>query len=85
MTPWAYRTKEEFYKACALILHKKRLEGFTVTTGESLRKKLHYFPADESEQYDFLVSGRYGNDNARKIGKCKLVDEAMTRLLHWLR
>ena len=69
------RTKEEFYKACALILHKKRLEGFTVTTGESLRKKLHYFPADESEQYDFFVSGRYGNDNARKIGKCKLVDE----------
>ena len=72
---FGYRTKEEFYKACALILHKKRLEGFTVTTGESLRKKLHYFPADESEQYDFLVSGRYGNDNARKIGKCKLVDE----------
>ena len=67
--------RKRSYEACALILHKKRLEGFTVTTGGSLRKKLHYFPADESEQYDFFVSGRYGNDNARKIGKCKVVDE----------
>ena len=72
---FGYGTKEEFYKACAQILHKKRLEGFVVTTGGSLRKKLFYFPEDETEQYDFFVSGRYGNDNARKIGKCKLVDE----------
>ena len=72
---FGYRTKEDFYKACAQILHKKKLEGFSVTTGGSLRKKLVYFPEDETEQYDFFVSGRYGNDNARKIGKCKLVDE----------
>lgn len=72
---FGYRTKEDFYKACAQILHKKKLEGFAVTTGGSLRKKLVYFPEDEMEQYDFFVSGRYGNDNARKIGKCKLVDE----------
>ena len=72
---FGYRTKEDFYKACALILHKKKLEGFAVTTGGSLRKKLVYFPEDETEQYDFFISGRYGNDNARKIGKCKLVDE----------
>ena len=72
---FGYRTKEDFYKACAQILHKKKLEGFSVTTGGSLRKKLVYFPADEMEQYDFFVSGRYGNNNARKIGKCKLVDE----------
>ena len=72
---FGYRTKEDFYKACAQILYKKKLEGFAVTTGGSLRKKLVYFPEDEMEQYDFFVSGRYGNDNARKIGKCKLVDE----------
>ena len=72
---FGYRTKEDFYKACAQILHKKKLEGFAVTTGGSLRKKLVYFPEDETEQYDFFVSGRYGNDNARKIGKSKLVDE----------
>lgn len=70
-----YGTRDEFYKACARILHRKGLEGLNVTTGGSLRKKLFYFPEDEAEQYDFLVSGRYGNDNARKIGKCKLVDE----------
>ena len=70
-----YGTRDEFYKACARILHRKRLEGLNVTTGGSLRKKLFYFPEEEAEQYDFLVSGRYGNDNARKIGKCKLVDE----------
>ena len=72
---FGYRTKEDFYKACAQILYKKKLEGFAVTTGGSLRKKLVYFPEDEMEKYDFFVSGRYGNDNARKIGKCKLVDE----------
>lgn len=69
------KTKEAFYEACAAILHKKQLEGFTITTGGSLRKKLHYFPTDEAEQYAFFVTGRFGNDNARKLGKCKLVDE----------
>lgn len=72
---FGYRTKEDFYKACALILHRKRLEGFTVTTGGSLRNKLRDFPSDESAQYAFFVSGRYGNDNARKLGRCKIVDE----------
>lgn len=69
------KTKEAFYETCAAILHKKQLEGFTITTGGSLRKKLHYFPTDEAEQYAFFVTGRFGNDNARKLGKCKLVDE----------
>ncbi|RHO73396.1 hypothetical protein DW083_06000 [Parabacteroides sp. AF48-14] len=69
------KTKESFYEVCATILHKKQLEGFTITTGGSLRKKLHYFPADETEQYAFFITGRFGNDNARKLGKCKLVDE----------
>ncbi|SEF86902.1 hypothetical protein [Parabacteroides chinchillae] len=69
------KTKEAFYEACATILHKKQLEGFMITTGGSLRKKLHYFPADESEQYAFFVTNRFGNDNARKLGKYKLVDE----------
>lgn len=72
---FGYATKGDFYKACALILHKKKLEGFSVTTGGSLRKKLVYFPEEESEQYDFFISSRYGNNNARKIGRCKLVDE----------
>lgn len=69
------KTKEAFYEACAAILHKKQLEGFTITTGGSLRKKLHYFPTDRAEQYAFFVTNRFGNDNARKLGKCKLVDE----------
>ena len=72
---FGYRTKEDFYKACAHIIYQEKLEGFAVTTGGRIRKKLVYFPEDELEQYDFFVSGRYGNDNARKIGKCKLVDE----------
>lgn len=69
------QTQESFYEACAAILYKRQLEGFTITTGGSLRKKLHYFPADETEQYAFFVTARYGNNNARKLGKCKLVDE----------
>lgn len=68
-------TQAELYDICASVLFKKKLEGLRVTTGESLRKKLHYFPESEDAQYDFFVSDRYANDNARKLGKDKIVDK----------
>lgn len=67
-------TQAEFYDICASVLSKKNLEGLSVSTGGSLRKKLHYFPENEDDRYEFFVSKRYGNDNARKLGKEKLVN-----------
>lgn len=71
---WEIKTQSDFFALCASILHRKQLYGFSITTAESLRKKLHYFPNDPDEQYMYLISSRLGNDNARKLGKYKLVD-----------
>ena len=71
---WEIKTQSDFYALCASILHKKQLYGFSITTAESLRKKLHYFPSCPDEQYMYLISSRLGNNNARKLGKYKLVD-----------
>ena len=67
-------TQAEFYEICASALHKKALEGMKITTGASLRKKLHYFPENEDAQHEYLVSNRYSNENARRLGKEKIVD-----------
>lgn len=69
------RRKEDFYQYCIDILSVRKLEGLKVTTARSLRKKLHYFPPlGDKRQCEFLINGRYGNQNARIVGKFKLVD-----------
>lgn len=68
------KRQEDYFILCGAILKRRNLYGFNVTTGGSLRKKLVYFPTDEDGQREYLVSGRFGNDNARKLGKEKLVD-----------
>lgn len=70
------KTQQEFFELCGSILYKRKLEGFPIRTGGSLRKKLFYFPIDEEEQYEYMVSGKMGNNNARRLGKEKLVDTA---------
>lgn len=82
-----YRTlgvnrKEHFYQLCTDIISPLRLEGLHIKTAKSLRKKLHYFPAlDELAQRQYLASSKYGNQNARKIGKFKLVDTITGEIL----
>lgn len=67
--------KEDFFQVCAGIIQERELEGLRIKTVKSLRKKIHNFPAiDESRQRSYLISKKYGNDNARKVGKFKLVD-----------
>lgn len=66
--------QEEFFGLCAAILNRRKLYGFTITTGGSFRKKLVYFPNDIDGQRDYLISGRFGNDNARRLGRDRLVD-----------
>lgn len=68
------KRQEDFFNLCGSILHSRKLFGFTITTGGSFRKKLIYFPMDEEGQCEYLVSGRWGNDNARRLGREKLVD-----------
>lgn len=68
--------QKDFFELCGAILERRNLYGFNVTTGGSLRKKLVYFPLNEDEQYEYLISGRWGNNNARRLGKEKLVDTA---------
>ena len=69
------RRVDDFYNICTTIIQNKNLEGFHIKTTKALRKKLYYFPAlDENQQRVYLVSGKYGNSNARKVGKFKLVD-----------
>jgi hypothetical protein len=81
-----YRTlgvtrKGQFLQYCTDIISPLRLEGLHIKTAKSLRKKLFYFPADESEQRQYLASGKWGNQNARKIGKFKLVDTITGEIL----
>lgn len=68
------KTQEDFFKLCGEILDRRKLYGFPITTGGSLRKKLINFPVAEDAQYEYMISARLGNDNARKVGKEKLVD-----------
>lgn len=75
-TEFGVNTQSEFYDLCALILHKKELEGFHITTGGSLRKRMRLFPMDQTEQYNFLIHKNYGNKNAQILGKNKLVNTA---------
>lgn len=66
--------QQDFFALCASILNTRRLYGFTITTGGSFRKKLYYFPMGEDDQREYLVSRRFGNDNARRLGRERLVD-----------
>lgn len=68
------KRQQDFFNLCGSILDRRELYGFTISTGGSFRKKLIYFPTDEDGQREYLVSGRLGNDNARRLGRDKLVD-----------
>lgn len=70
--------KQDFLKICADIIAPLQLEGFKVNSAAYLRNKIAEFPIDasETEQRNFFVSGKYGNDNAQIVGKYPLVDES---------
>ncbi|MDP2058861.1 MAG: hypothetical protein Q8J97_03910, partial [Flavobacteriaceae bacterium] len=70
--------KQEFYQLCTELLSPLKLEGFNISSSAYLRNKLDGFPAagETIEQRNFFISGKYGNDNAKEVGKFPLVDEA---------
>lgn len=67
--------KSEFLNICTDILTNSYLEGLKVTSPAYLRNKIERFPAEGLlSQRDFLISEKFDNDNARKVGKSVLVD-----------
>jgi len=70
-------TLKGFYEKCTRLIFKEKLEGLRVKTGESLRKKINKYKVltDINYQRDFFISGRYGNNNAQKVGKYPIVDK----------
>ena len=70
--------KQDFLQVCTDMIAPLQLEGFKVNSAAYLRNKINEFPfkADLKQQLDFFVSAKYGNDNARIVGKTKYVDES---------
>ncbi|AMO19219.1 DDE-type integrase/transposase/recombinase [Flavobacterium columnare] len=70
--------KQDFLQVCADMIAPLQLEGFKVNSAAYLRNKINEFPIDLSitEQRNFFVSGKYGNDNAQIVGKYPLIDES---------
>ena len=67
--------KNEFLNICTDILTNAFLEGLKVTSPAYLRNKIDRFPAEGLiSQRDFLISEKFDNDNARKVGKSLLFD-----------
>ncbi|AFL98404.1 DDE-type integrase/transposase/recombinase [Ornithobacterium rhinotracheale] len=75
------RQKQEFLQLCAEILAPRNLEGLSIGNAHSLRNKISEFPLSLAEQRNYLISAKYGNDNARVVGKCELVDENTGEIL----
>lgn len=74
--------KEHMYQLCTEVIASRELEGLRIKKTKSLRKKLHYFPAfDENAQRKYIVSGKYGNSNARKVGLFRLIDTVTGEIL----
>ena len=67
--------KQDFINICTEILKDADLTGLKVSSPAYLRNKIEKFPAEGIfEQRNFLISEKYNNDNARKVGKYPLVD-----------
>lgn len=67
--------KQDFLSICTDILTNAFLEGLKVTSPAYLRNKIDKFPSEGLlSQRDFLISDKFDNDNARKVGKTLLVD-----------
>ncbi|OWP76867.1 DDE-type integrase/transposase/recombinase [Flavobacterium oreochromis] len=70
--------KQDFLQICADMIAPLQLEGFKINSAAYLRNKINEFPIELgiTEQRNFFVSGKYGNDNAQIVGKYPLIDES---------
>lgn len=60
---FGFGTLVSFHAYCVEILSADRLEGLKVSSIGSLRNKMRGAPDDPADLREYLISGRYGNDN----------------------
>jgi len=63
-----FNKKEDLYNTFTKIIAPLELEGLKISKPTALRNKIAGFPASAIEQLGYLVSGKYGNNNARLVG-----------------
>lgn len=74
---------KDFYQACTEMITPLDLEGFKISNAIYLRNKIADFPASISDQRNYFINGRYGNDNAQIVGKYPLVDESTGQVFNF--
>jgi hypothetical protein len=66
--------KEQVIALATEVIRSMPMEGMKITTPGSLRKKLFYFPfGDTLQERSYLISDKYGNQNARIMGTAEFV------------
>lgn len=68
-----FKRKQDLYQSLTKIIAPLELEGLKVSNPTSLRNKMAGFPTNPTEQLNYLVSGKYGNDYARLVGTFQIV------------
>ncbi|MEH0156229.1 transposase family protein [Limibacter armeniacum] len=73
-TQWGCKSQRELFEVAAIHLAARNLEGFKASTEAYIRKRLvDYRKVEGGEnRYNFVVSGKYNNDHARKFGAMEL-------------
>lgn len=67
-------TVAAFYELCAQTLSTLKIKNLRTNTVKSLRNKIATMPSDIYEQRQWIVSGKWGNENRKIVGKIQLVD-----------
>lgn len=67
-------TVNAFYELCAETLSTLKIKNLRIATAKSLRNKIASMPCDIYDQRQWVISGKYGNDNRQIVGKINLVD-----------
>ena len=68
-------SQKAFYQVCAEVIGRQNLANLQINTGASLRLKLYGFPSDVDEQRKWIISGKYGNDNRKIVGKYPIINK----------
>lgn len=74
---------QDFMTRCAEAISRQHIANLRVTTGESLRQKLRGFPAEEENQRRWIISGKFGNDNRKIVGKYRIVDRLTGEIMEF--
>lgn len=67
-------TVSALYELCAETLSALRIKNLRIATASSLRNKIASMPGDIYDQRQWVISGKYGNDNRQIVGKINLID-----------